>query len=323
VTVTRDGRPEPARLVPVASDELAVALVVDTSAAGAATLPAWLSAAARFILEAPSRTQAVVIADSAPAAAITEPQRGPMEIIRSLDGVRAQGRRDTAAALDLAGRQFPATPVGRRVVVFYTSAPDAGGESAARLGARFRDAGTLLVVVGTAAANRFWTEAAAATGGFFAPAGDPVVVPALDQVRATLGARYLVQFPTPPTLPARVSVRVDTGDLTLTADAVVVPAPERDGVPDWVPRAVALGLLATGLAVAAVLLLVRRRRSGRAAARAPAVPEPEQDQQRRPAGAAGAAPPVARGRVAVHPAVARGRAAVPAPGPPDRGDESE
>src|SRR3954451_22553090 len=67
VSVTRDGIPQQAKLVPVFSDGLAVALVVDTSAAGAETLPAWLSAAARFILEAPATTQAVVIPDSAPA----------------------------------------------------------------------------------------------------------------------------------------------------------------------------------------------------------------------------------------------------------------
>ncbi|HET6533234.1 MAG TPA: VWA domain-containing protein, partial [Actinoplanes sp.] len=268
--VTRDGATQAARLVPVVSDDLAVALVVDTSAAGAATLPAWLSAAARFMLEAPGGTRAVVVADSAPAATVAGPHRGPLEIVRALDGIPARGERDTAAALTLAAGQFPDTPAGRRVVVYYTGAPDAGGESAAALAARFRSAGTLLVVVGSAAAGRYWAEAAAGTGGFFAPAGDPVVVPALDQVQTTLAGRYLVEFPAPPDLPARVSVRVDTGDLTLTGDAVVTAPPGDPGGWPNLRMLVLGGLTAAGLALAAALLLLARRRPRRTPAARPA-----------------------------------------------------
>src|SRR4051812_31575015 len=119
VAVTRDGVRQPAQLVPVVSDGLAVTLVVDTTAAGAAALPAWLSAAGRFILEAPISTQAAVVTDSAPARALSGPQRGPVEIIRSLTSVQAHGQRDTAGALTLASRQFPAAAAGRRVIVLY------------------------------------------------------------------------------------------------------------------------------------------------------------------------------------------------------------
>jgi hypothetical protein len=264
VSVTRDGSPQPAELVPVVSDGLAVTVVVDTSAAGAATLPAWLSAGARFILEAPASTQAVVISDSAPAAAITGPQRGPTGIVRALTSVRARGQRDTAAALKLAARQFPAAAAGRRVIVLYTTGADAGGESAGALGARLRANGTILVVVGTAG-DPYWASAAAATGGFFAPAGDPVVIPALDQVETTLRGRYLVRFPTPPTLPARVSVRVGTGDLTLAGDALVAmtAVPAAPSADDTSPARTArlLALAAIGVAVvAAAIVFVRRRR---------------------------------------------------------------
>jgi len=287
VAVTRDGRPQPATLVPVVSDGLAVALVVDTSAAGAATLPAWLSAAARFILEAPATTQAVVIRDAAPAAAITGPQRGPTGVVRALTSVGAGGVRDTAAALNLAVAQFPGTAAGRRVVVLYTTGADAGGESAAALADRFRSSGTILVVVATADGDPYWATAAAATGGFFAPAGNPVVIPALDQVETTLRGRYLVQFPTPSRLPARVSVQVDTGDLTLTGDVVVAaPAASKPARTDWrIWAAAALGLLAVVALV--VVLWLRRRR-------------PPADE-----------PSVVRGRAAVPGTVARGRATVP------------
>jgi hypothetical protein len=284
VAVTRDDVPQPATLIPVVSDGLAVALVVDTSAGGAATLPAWLSAAARFILEAPATTQAVVIRDAVPAAAITGPQRGPTGVVRALTSVSAGGVRDTAAALTLAAAQFPGTPAGRRVVVLYTTGADAGGESAGALAARFRSSGTILVVVGTADGDPYWATAAAATGGFFAPAGNPVVIPALDQVETTLRGRYLVQFPTPSRLPAHVSVRVDTGDLALTADAVVsAPAEPRPASTNWLIWAAALGLVA--VAVLIVVGWLRRPRP-------PAVEH-------------------AVGRAVVPGTVARGRARVP------------
>ncbi|MEU4222442.1 hypothetical protein, partial [Actinoplanes sp. NPDC026623] len=53
-TVTAGGAPLRAELTPVVSDRLAVALLVDASDAGADALPAWLSAATRFILEVPA-----------------------------------------------------------------------------------------------------------------------------------------------------------------------------------------------------------------------------------------------------------------------------
>jgi hypothetical protein len=258
VTVTRDGAAQPARLEPVVADGLAVTLVVDASAAGAETLPAWLSAAARFILGAPGGTRSVVIPDRAPAAALTPPQRGAFGVVRALHSVRASGARDTAAALDLALRQFPDAVAGRRVVLVYTAAPDAGGVGAAELAARYRSNGTILVVVGTAAAARYWPAAAAGTGGFFAPAGDPVVVPALDQVETTLAGRYLVKFPTPPELPARVEVTIETDEVAYRGSAVV-PAPAGSGGPWWVWWAAGAG----GLVLAAVLVGMVRARGSR------------------------------------------------------------
>src|SRR4029077_10524502 len=124
---------------------LAVTIVVDASAAGAATLPAWLRAAARSILEPPSSARAVVIPDRRPATAATGALRGPSGVVGALTGIRADGDRDTAAALTLARSQFPRVETGRRVVVLYTSAPNAGGTHAADLADDFRAAGTILV----------------------------------------------------------------------------------------------------------------------------------------------------------------------------------
>ncbi|MEV4703317.1 hypothetical protein [Actinoplanes sp. NPDC049316] len=297
VTVTRDGVPQWAHLAPVMSDGLAVALVLDTSVTGAATLPAWRSAGARFILEAPAATRAVVIDSSAPAAVIAGPAGGPAGTVRALSSVPARGVRDTAAAMTLALRQFPAAAPGRRLVVLYTTGLDAGGQDAGALAAGFRQSGTILVVVGPAVAGSYWAAVAAATGGFFAPARESDVGPALDQVSTVLASRYLVEFPTPPTLPAQVSVRVDTADLTLTGDTVVAaaPAPSATTTHSRTRTAVIGGAAAAGLTAltAAAVMVVLRRRRRRAFA----------------SSVARQAPTVARGRATVQPpAVGRARA---------------
>lgn len=224
VSVTVGGVRQPTTVVPVISDQLAVALVVDASENGSKSLQAWLSAAARFLLEAPAATRAAVIADTTPPLVVAGLRQGPIELVRALSAVQAHGKRSTSDALTLAVRQLPATPSGPRVVVLYTSAPDAGGEAAAALAARLMKAHALLVVVSTATDPLYWSSVARATGGLLAPAVAPAVVPALDQVGAMLRARYLITFPTPPKLPAQVSVRVAVGDVTLTADAAVPAA---------------------------------------------------------------------------------------------------
>jgi hypothetical protein len=319
-TVTADGTQVPAQLQPVVSDLMTVAFVIDTSDAGRAALSSWLSAATRFVLEAPNGAQAVAVADTTPPKLIRPAQSGPVGMVRALSDIRSGGRRSTSQALTLAVSQFPETPVGRRVVLLYTTAADAGGEPAADLGARFRRAGAILVAVGTARDSAYWTEAARQTGGFFAPVGTPAVGPALDQVDTALRGRYLVQFPTPSGLPTRVQVRVDAPDLALTG-AAVIPRDAAAGTAAGRGTSTAVfvtvaGILAALLVVVAGALVLRRR------------PEPARAPVRAMIG-----PPepsaIARGRASVpraitaHPdfmsiAVARGRAAVPyaiGPGP--------
>ncbi|GAB2578750.1 hypothetical protein Aab01nite_08970 [Paractinoplanes abujensis] len=247
--VTTGSVRRPAEVGPLMSPGLAVTIVVDTAATDAASVPAWLSAGARFILEAPTGTWATVIADSAPATAIAPPQQDPAGVVAALGGVQPHGERDTAAALDLAARQFPDVPAGRKLTVVYTGAADAGGPSARELAERFRAAGTILVVATTAGASPFWSAAAEATGGFFAPAGNPVVVPALDQVETTLRGRYVVRFPTPADRPAEVPLQVTTPDLTMTADVAVPAAAPR-------PEPAGPGRLLIAAAVAAIALVV-------------------------------------------------------------------
>ena len=328
--ITVDGVPKTAQLAPVVSDHLAVALVIDTSEAGRTTLPAWLSAAARFILETPAETQAVVVADTSPPALIAAPQRGAMGIVSALDGVRAGGQRRTSDALTLALRRLPASPPGQRVVIVYTTAATAGGDSAAALSGRFQQAGAILVVVGSSVDSSYWSDATRATGGFFAPAGTPVVVPALDQVETTLQDRYLVRFPTPRVLPAWASVRINAGKLTLTGD-VLIPekaagihgSPPPRGAPGLrinLASVVIAGLL---VLIAAALIVLRRSRRVRDTGLAPTshdvpAPRPGPNPGPNPGPKPGPTPEVVRGRAAVAGTVVRGRASVPGSTAPGR-----
>jgi hypothetical protein len=292
VIVTFAGTAQPARMTPVLSDRLTAALIVDASEAGAAALPGWLSAATRFVLEEPAGAQAAVVADTAPPAVIIPPHRGAADVIQALSTVRAHGRRSTSDALTLALGQLPPTPAGPRLVVLYTTAPDAGGEPAAALAARMAGAGAMLVVVGPAGSSGFWSGAGRSTGGFFAPTGVSII-PALDQVTTTLRGRYLVTFPTPALLPALLSVSVRDDDVTLTGNVVVPPpapvAASRPG--SGIPHRIAwmLGVCLLAVVVIAALLL-RRRAAARAVAQHPQE----------------SAPVAARGRAAV-PGPASGR----------------
>ncbi|BCJ45676.1 hypothetical protein GCM10010168_59030 [Actinoplanes ianthinogenes] len=320
VAVSVDGRPQRAELTPVVSSKLAVSIVVDASADGAAALPGWLSAGARFSLAAPARTRTVVIADRAPAGVIAGPVRGPAGVVRALGAVRAGGTRDTAAALTLAAGQFPAEPVGQRIAVLYTTATGIDGLSAARLADRFRTAGTLLVVVGTADPRRYWSTAAAATGGFFAPAGDPVVVPALDQVETALRGRGLVRFAAPASSPARVSVSVRSGDLLLSGETVLGAAPPA-GSRRYELLGAAAGLVLLVLLAVLILVVVRRRRS-RTARVGPASPYavllggPPLPPPLSPPSPGVELPPAPPSAGTMRPA-ARGRAPIPDPPPGD------
>ena len=210
--------PQQARAEPVLSDRLAMALVVDASAAGSPMLPVGLAGAANLVLAAPPSARSTVVADSTPPTVAVPWPSGPVDTLRGLSAVRSGGARSTSAALDLAVAQLPADATAPRLVVLYTGAADAGGEPARTLAERMRAAGVVLAVVSpagegpdAAAATRFWAAAAEGTGGMAATVGPSGVIGAFDAATAALGTRYLLTMPEPARLPATVVVRVDTG----------------------------------------------------------------------------------------------------------------
>jgi hypothetical protein len=217
------------RVVPVISDQLALALVVDASAAGSAALHSGLSGAASFLLQTPMATRTTIIADTSPPAVLAPLRVGAAEALSALTGIRGRGQRSTSEALILAAQKLggplarsPSGAVaGPRVVVLYTGASNAGGETATDLAERLRRAGVLLAVVTTGTDQRYWSSVATATGGVVVAARGAAIMPAFDQLAAALRTRYLISCPTPGQLPVRLSVRVNTAEETLTAEALL------------------------------------------------------------------------------------------------------
>ncbi len=211
----------PTQAAAVVSDRLAIGVVVDSSAAGGAAVQAGLNGAANFLLQMPSLSRAAVVTDSRPPAVVSPLSAGPAAALHGLASVQAGGQRSTAAALTLALRQLPASSDAPRLLLLYTGAPDAGSEPATDLAARLTAAHVLLAVVDTGTDRRYWSRVTAATGGVLAPAAPSAAVGAFGDVAAALRARYVLSFPAPGPLPARVSVRVRTAEATLIADALV------------------------------------------------------------------------------------------------------
>src|SRR4051812_11898159 len=212
VTASIDGVPQQARAEPVLSVRLAMALVVDASAAGSPMLPVGLAGAANLVLAAPPSVRSTVVADSTPPTVAVPWPSGPVDTLRGLSAVRSGGARSTSAALDLAVAQLPADATAPRLVALYTGAADAGGEPARTLAERMRAAGVVLAVVSpagegpdAAAATQFWAAAAEGTGGMAAPLGPSGGIDAFDAATAAPGTRHLLTMPEtapPPATPA-------------------------------------------------------------------------------------------------------------------------
>jgi hypothetical protein len=224
-SVTAAGADLPVRATPVGSDQLSVAVVVDASVAGAPALPDGQKGAATLLLRLPMKAQVSVVTDADVPTVVAPPAPGPKDALGGLNAITSAGGRNTSEALSLAMRQL-AGPAGARprVVVLYTSAPDAGGEAAADLAGRLMQAGALLAVVTPGAASPYWSGVARDTGGVVASTDHGADLAASDRVAAALTGRYLLAVPTPEQLPATVSVRVRTASGTLSADGSV-PAP--------------------------------------------------------------------------------------------------
>lgn len=266
VTVTSGGADLPTEVNPVLSGRTAIGLVVDASAEGAPALQGGgLSGAAGFLLQLPPQASITVIADRLPPAVVAAPSIGVTNALQATSALTSDGVRATSSALTLALRSLPARSGTQRVIVLYTSAPNAGAESGSALGQRLRRAHAILAVVDTSAAPGYWSTVARSTGGLAIAARPAEAVEAFDALADALRARYLVKFPRPGA-GGQVSLRIDAAGRPVTV-AVALPAPGSAGASSaagsgsrlsgpWLWALVAAGLLAVG----GLVIVVRRRR---------------------------------------------------------------
>jgi hypothetical protein len=265
----------PTRAVPVISDQTAIGMIIDASAADLTAQQAGPSGAANFLLQMPLAARTTVVADTTPPTVIAPLETGVTGAVRALSAVHARGERATSDALTLVLRQLPITPGGVRIVVLYATGPDAVGVAAADLAERLASAGAVLAVITPAADTRYWSRVTTATGGLLVAARPSAVMAAFDEVAAALRARHVVTFQAPGALPTRVSVRLSTVDGTLTADADVSPGQDHIGRGERsrsasqesrdrgveVLSVLALGVGGLVVVAAAALLVARRARS--------------------------------------------------------------
>ena len=262
-SVSVDGVPQRAAVDPLLSDRLAVALVVDASADGAEALPSALAGAANLALAVPASARRAVVADTSPPAVVVPWPSGAAGVAGGLGEVRSGGARDTAAALDAAVAQLPADAVDPRLVVLFTSAPDAGGDPARAVAERLRSAGVVLAVLTTLDGPRvppFWGEVAAATGGLAVVAPPAQGLAPTERVVSALARTRLLTMPAPPDLPATVVVRTGSSTTEVVLPAAAAPSPSAG------PRLGVLLGLAGVVALVLVEIVLRRRRRTRAGA---------------------------------------------------------
>ncbi len=323
--VTVDGRPQPVTAVPLLSERLALAAVVDASREAGAVLQPGISGVVDLVLGAPAGLRAALVADTGPPVVVTPLGSDPAALLDGLSALRPGGDRQTVAALDLAARQLPPEAGSPRLVVLHTGAADAPGRSAADLAAGLSAAGIVLGVVATGTDGGpvppYWAAAAAATGGTAVSVRETEAVAGFTRLTTALRTRYVVTVPAPARLPADATVRVEapggpfTAAVTLPAPpappAGVGPVPPPGAAPDSAPDAGAgpgAGLgVAAGLAMLVLVVVgvaVRGRRT------APRRDDPDHGTDDRgaddraqaapPAGGA-AGPPPARGAAGPRP----------------------
>jgi hypothetical protein len=290
VTVSSGGRTSAASVDRVLSDRAAVALVIDASAAAAKSLGAGgTSGAASFLLQLPPGLSSAVIADRRPPTVAAPRSVGVADDVRAISTLQTGGGRATSQALTLALRQSTASPDAspgassgassgalpqvssgassgaRSVIVLYTSAPDAGGESAAQLSDRLRRADAVLAVVDTgsrSAPRAYWRRVVTATGGLAVAAEPDQAIASFDALADGLRSRYTATFPRQVVPSGRMNLRVDTGRRVLT-EAVTVPpepaGPATTGAGE--SGRIWLWFLAAGLVLLApaVLIEIRKR----------------------------------------------------------------
>jgi von Willebrand factor type A domain len=264
-TVIIDGEPVACTVIPMASDSLSVALVIDTASdLTAQELAAVKNGAAEFLLRLPDGAHTMVVAAGGVPQVLAPLSERRGEALSAISAFRVGGSRATMAATMLATQSLESAAPGPRAIIVYTRGPDEQGVLLDRLSQAVLRSEAVVNVIRTST-DALWPSVVEQAGGVVVTTNAENLVQSFGDVAATLGEQYLVTFEAPGDLPAVARVAFQTGDQEFTTvvnlpdagPAGAAPTESSDGPPaSGVPWLVAL--LAAGLALTALGVFLRR-----------------------------------------------------------------
>ena len=262
-SVTIYGTPVDTTVTDMASDDLSVAVVIDTaSGLTSQELAAVQSGAAEFLLRLPDGAHTIVVEAADQPEVIAPMSEHRAEALSAISALRVGGSPATMAATMLAAQSLQSAPPGPRAIIIYTQGLDEPGELAdrVRLSQAVSHSEAVLNVIQTDT-NTLWPSVVDQAGGVVVTTNAGDIVQSFADLAATLDDQYLVTFEAPGALPAVAQVTFQTGDqeyrtVVNLPDAGPAPAAatessggSADRVVPWLVVPLVAGLVLTALAV--------------------------------------------------------------------------
>ena len=263
--MTIDGEPVATTVSPMASGDLSVALVIDTSSdLTPQELAAVQSGAIDFLLGLPQEANSMVVTAGGKPQVVAPLNAHPAEALSAISALEVGGSRATSAATRLAAESLQSGPPGPRVIIVYTGGPDEQGPSVERLSEAVLQANAVVNVI-PAGAESIWPSVVERTGGVVLPPTSAAdIAQSYGRLATMLSEQYLVTFQAPGELPAVAQVAFQSGDQEYRT---VVNLPDADteqaaptdgrGIAGLVP--LVAGLVLIVLAVLGLVLRTRRQ----------------------------------------------------------------
>ncbi|HEY9376761.1 MAG TPA: VWA domain-containing protein [Jiangellaceae bacterium] len=212
-SVTIDGESVACTVTPMASDNLSVALVIDTSSdLTAQELAAVQNGAVEFLVRLPHGARVEVIGAASEPQVVAPLSADRAEALSAITALRAGGSRVTTAGAMLAAESLGSAPPGPHAIVVYAHGPDENGPSAEELSEAALQANAVVNVIPTGAES-FWPSVVDRTGGVvLPPTGAADIAQSYRRLATMLDEQYVLTFEAPGELPATAQVAFHTGD---------------------------------------------------------------------------------------------------------------
>jgi hypothetical protein len=272
-SVTIDGEPVATTVSPMASGNLAVALVIDTaSGLTSQELAAVQNGATEFLLRLPGGAYTMVVTAGGQPEVVAPLSERRTEALSAVSALRVGGTRGTMPATMLAAESLESALPGPRAIIVYTHGPDEQGMLPDRLSQAVLTSEAVVNVIRTDT-DALWPSVVEQAGGVVVTTNAENIVQSFGDVAATLDDQYLVTFEAPGQLPALARVAFQTGDEEFTTvvnlpdsgPAQAAPTESSDGPPVGGISPLLVALLVAGPALTALGVFLHRARHPQAA----------------------------------------------------------